>query len=86
MVARARGRTLPGGLRRWPGATQIGRKLVMGALPFGVGWGLAGFGPGPVIAGAAAGFAKAWIFMAAMLASMAVYRFTNVSSASQRPL
>lgn len=85
-VARARGRTMLGGPLRWPEASQIDRKLVIGAVLFGVGWGLAGFCPGPAIVGAAAGFAKAWVFMAAMLGGMAVYRFSNVSSASKRPL
>jgi uncharacterized membrane protein YedE/YeeE len=35
---------------------------------FGVGWGLAGFCPGPALVGVAAGLADAWIFLPAMVA------------------
>ncbi|TMS59166.1 YeeE/YedE family protein [Imbroritus primus] len=78
-VARRGGRTVLGGPIRLPEATQIDRRLVIGAVLFGMGWGVAGFCPGPAIVGAAAGYAKAWIFMAAMLAGMAVYRFSRFS-------
>lgn len=78
-LVRRRGRTVLGGSIRWPEATRIDRRLVIGALLFGMGWGVAGFCPGPAIVGAAAGYAKAWIFMAAMLAGMAVYRFSRFS-------
>ncbi|WP_428851772.1 DUF6691 family protein [Imbroritus primus] len=78
-LARRRGRTVLGGPIRLPEATQIDRRLVIGAVLFGMGWGVAGFCPGPAIVGAAAGYAKAWIFMAAMLAGMAVYRFSRFS-------
>lgn len=46
----------------------IDRPLVTGALLFGVGWGLAGYCPGPALVGAAAGVDSALIFVAAMLA------------------
>lgn len=42
--------------------------LVTGALLFGVGWGLAGYCPGPALVGAAAGVDTAVIFVAAMIA------------------
>lgn len=58
---------------RWPTATIIDRRLVLGSLAFGAGWGLAGFCPGPAVVSAAAGEAKAWIFMIAMLAGMGLH-------------
>lgn len=48
--------------------------LVVGALIFGVGWGLGGFCPGPAIVSAAFGDARVWAFVAAMMASMLIYR------------
>ena len=44
------------------------KTLLAGAAIFGVGWGLAGFCPGPVLVGAAAGLRDAWVFVPAMLA------------------
>jgi uncharacterized membrane protein YedE/YeeE len=48
--------------------------LMVGALVFGVGWGLGGFCPGPAIVSAAFGDARVWAFVAAMIAGMLVYR------------
>lgn len=53
-----------------PDTTRIDRKLVMGALLFGAGWGLAGFCPGPAIVALLFGSTKPWIFLASMLAGM----------------
>jgi len=54
-----------------PTARAIDTRLVGGSLLFGVGWGLAGFCPGPAIVALGAGYAKAGAFTAAMLAGMA---------------
>ena len=35
----------------WPTATRIDRKLLLGAMLFGAGWGLAGICPGPALVG-----------------------------------
>ncbi len=48
--------------------------LMVGALIFGVGWGLGGFCPGPAIVSAAFGDTRVWAFVAAMVAAMLVYR------------
>ena len=48
--------------------------LMVGALIFGVGWGLGGFCPGPAIVSAAFGDARVWVFLAAMIAGMLLYR------------
>lgn len=45
----------------------IDRSLVLGAALFGIGWGLAGYCPGPAVVGFAAGVRSAWIFVPAML-------------------
>ena len=45
----------------------IDRPLLMGALLFGVGWGLAGYCPGPALAGLALGNEEVLVFLGAML-------------------
>jgi len=49
--------------------------LVGGSLVFGLGWGLAGFCPGPAIVALGAGYGKAAVFVAAMLAGMGAYEW-----------
>ena len=53
-----------------PQPTQIDRPLVLGAALFGVGWGLAGFCPGPALMNLSTGATDVLIFVAAMLAGM----------------
>ncbi len=56
------------------GATLIDRRLLGGAGLFGLGWGLAGYCPGPAIVSVAVGGATAWVFVGTMLAGMAAGR------------
>jgi uncharacterized membrane protein YedE/YeeE len=72
-LAGKRERTLLGGEMRLPTAKHIDRRLVLGALAFGAGWGLAGYCPGPALASLATGDTKPVIFTLAMLAGMAIY-------------
>lgn len=58
-----------------PGTTGMDRKLAIGALIFGAGWGIGGLCPGPAIADLAIAPAPAAMFIAAMLAGMAVHKF-----------
>jgi uncharacterized protein len=57
-----------GGEFRLPRGDAIDGRLLTGAAIFGIGWGLAGFCPGPALVGAAAGLRDAWVFLPAMLA------------------
>jgi uncharacterized protein len=57
-----------GGSFRIPERDAVDARLLAGAAVFGVGWGLAGFCPGPALVGVAAGLVDAWIFLPAMLA------------------
>lgn len=50
-----------------PTVCMIDRRLVLGAAIFGVGWGLAGYCPGPALVGVAGGVDTALIFVPAML-------------------
>jgi len=72
-IAGTRERALLGDAMRLPTATHIDRRLVLGGLAFGAGWGLAGFCPGPALASLATGSAKVMIFTGAMVAGMVVF-------------
>jgi hypothetical protein len=52
--------------------TTIDRRLLGGALLLGIGWGLAGFCPGPALVALGMGEPQAALFVAAMLAGMAL--------------
>ena len=56
-MAGRRERSLLGEAMRLPTATRIDRRLVLGSLAFGAGWGLAGYCPGPALAALASGSA-----------------------------
>ena len=58
-----------------PTSRRIDRPLVVGSLLFGIGWGVAGFCPGPVLVGVGMGEVKALIFVAAMLAGMGLFEW-----------
>lgn len=63
---------LAGGEFPAPPAPRLGRNLVLGSILFGAGWGLAGLCPGPSIASLSYGGVGHWVFVAAMIAGMAV--------------
>tara|TARA_R110000851_G_scaffold333550_1_gene516109 strand:- start:146514 stop:146939 length:426 start_codon:yes stop_codon:yes gene_type:complete len=72
-VARKRTTTFFGNTLEMPASTDIDKRLVIGSLTFGVGWGLAGYCPGPALVSLGSGQPKALIFVAAMLTGMAIY-------------
>jgi uncharacterized membrane protein YedE/YeeE len=72
-LAKKKAISLSGTPFQWPAMTQIDRPLVLGSLMFGVGWGLAGFCPGPALVAMAAGNDKALVFVLAMMAGMALF-------------
>jgi uncharacterized protein len=58
-----------------PAREDIDARVVAGPAIFGVGWGLAGFCPGPAITALGFGAKAAVIFVVAMLAGMSLARF-----------
>jgi uncharacterized protein len=62
----------------WPTASAIDKRLIIGAALFGIGWGLAGYCPGPAFAnigagvysGIGAGIRDMLFFIPAMLIGM----------------
>jgi hypothetical protein len=73
LLAKRRSRSLLGLPMQIPPASAVTLRLVLGSALFGVGWGLAGFCTGPALVALGGGFPKAWGFVAAMLAGMAVF-------------
>jgi uncharacterized protein len=51
-----------------PAKTKLDRSLILGALIFGIGWGLAGFCPGPALAALASGSPGVLLFVITMIA------------------
>ncbi|MFN5150394.1 MAG: DUF6691 family protein [Burkholderiales bacterium] len=72
-VAKKRTMNFLGGALHLPTANQIDRRLVIGALLFGAGWGLAGFCPGPSLVSMFSGQPKAAVFVLAMVIGMLLY-------------
>jgi uncharacterized protein len=72
-LARRRTVSLLGAGMQLPKARQIDPRLVLGSLTFGIGWGLAGFCPGPALVALGMGQTKALVFVAFMLAGMGLF-------------
>jgi uncharacterized membrane protein YedE/YeeE len=72
-AAGKRGRTFLGGAIQLPTRRDIDARLVAGSAVFGIGWGLAGFCPGPALVALGAGIDQAALFVAAMLTGMVIY-------------
>jgi uncharacterized membrane protein YedE/YeeE len=66
-----------------PTARTVDTPLVVGSLVFGIGWGLAGFCPGPALVALGAGYSKAAVFVAAMLLGMGAFDF--ISARTRQP-
>lgn len=76
-TAKKRTSNFLGGALHLPTSSDIDKRLILGALLFGAGWGLAGFCPGPGIVSMAAGQPKAAVFVVAMLAGMLVFEWMD---------
>lgn len=58
-----------------PTGNELDARLLVGAALFGVGWGLAGYCPGPALAALGLAAPKTLLFVAAMLAGMGLHDF-----------
>ena len=74
-VAGQRPCALLGDAMQLPTSREITPRLVGGSLLFGIGWGLAGICPGPALVLLGMGVPEGVLFVAAMLAGMALYTF-----------
>ncbi|MGP9543907.1 DUF6691 family protein [Psychrobacter sp. AOP7-B1-25] len=58
-----------------PSKTFINKKLLIGAMLFGIGWGLVGICPGPGIVLLGTGQWQAYVFIPAMIIGMLIYQW-----------
>ena len=72
-LANRRSRSMLGAEMRLPSARHLDRRLILGSMLFGIGWGVAGFCPGPALVSLGMGEVKALVFVAAMLVGMGVF-------------
>ena len=85
LFANKRSRSLLGADMKLPMGRHIDRRLVIGSTLFGIGWGVAGFCPGPGLVALGMGEVKAPVFVAAMLVGMALFeRLEKRRSTEQR--
>ena len=73
LFAKKRTLSLIGADMKLPAGRTIDRRLLIGSTLFGIGWGVAGFCPGPGLVALGLGEVKALIFVAAMLVGMALF-------------
>ena len=74
-VAKKRALSLLGLPMQLPTARQLDRRLILGSLTFGIGWGLAGICPGPALVLLGEGVMQGVFFIAAMLAGMGIFEW-----------
>ncbi|MBM5570862.1 MULTISPECIES: DUF6691 family protein [Deefgea] len=56
-----------------PTSNIIDRRLILGSIAFGIGWGIAGICPGPALVALGTGSTGAAVFVAAMLVGMFIF-------------
>lgn len=84
-LAKKRTTSFLGSALHLPKSTDIDKRLIIGSLMFGAGWGLAGFCPGPALVSMAAGHEKAFIFVAAMLVGMLAFEIAERTKRKKAP-
>ena len=69
-----------------PSRMDVEPRLVVGGVIFGIGWGLVGWCPGPAISSLTLGHWETWVFLAAMVVGMWIYRLLPVAVADSLEL
>ena len=85
-VAGSRTRSLLGTTMPGPARRDFDARCLLGSLAFGLGWGLAGFCPGPALVALGSGQVKAAVFVAAMLSGMALFELIERVRATRRAM
>ena len=81
-VARRRGQTYLGSSIQLPTSRVIDKRLLLGSLAFGIGWGMAGICPGPGLVLVGAGNLHGIVFVVAMLGGMGIFEVVELRRAS----
>lgn len=84
-LARRRRTALLGDTMQLSTAQAIDRRLLLGSLAFGAGWGIAGFCPGPALVSLLTWLPQAWMFAGAMLLGMLVFEALERRKAARSP-
>lgn len=82
-VAKKRTMSFLGFDMRLPASDRLDKRLVVGSVLFGAGWGLAGFCPGPVLVALGAGKTGALVFVVAMVAGMGLFEVIEKNRAAK---
>jgi uncharacterized protein len=82
-LARRRTQAFLGDAMQLPQRRDVDAGLVGGSIAFGIGWGLAGFCPGPALVSFGSGQDKAAVFVVAMLAGMLAYHLLSTVTAQE---
>ena len=70
-----------------PTRRDIDRPLIMGAVIFGIGWGISGYCPGPAVSGLTLGTVNPYIFLVSLVAGSFTYTwFSNRSKQKPTPI
>jgi uncharacterized membrane protein YedE/YeeE len=81
-LARQRGTPVLATEYRWPTSVDLDAPLVVGAILFGIGWGLVGICPGPALVNLAGLSLPIVVFVVAMVIGMLGYELWRVRSSS----
>lgn len=84
-IAGRRSRSVLGTPMQLPTSTRIDKRLLIGSLIFGIGWGIAGYCPGPAITSIGTGSLAALIFTAAMLIGMLAFEIVERFRSARGP-
>jgi uncharacterized protein len=77
LLARRRSAPLFGTMFHWPPVRGIDPALIAGAAIFGIGWGIAGYCPGPALVSLGTGGLPILVFFAAMVGGIIVVKATR---------
>lgn len=75
--ARGKQRSVLGNTMPSPPSKKLEPRLILGGMTFGIGWGLAGYCPGPALVSLVASGSKPWLFVGAMIAGMIIFNFVE---------
>lgn len=76
-IVRRRSRPFLSPTFHWPSQTKVDARLVGGAAIFGAGWGLSGYCPGPALVATGTGRLDTLVFVATLIAGIALTRFAT---------
>lgn len=76
-IAKGKPSTYIGQPLQLPSIKTLDLRLVLGSITFGIGWGLAGYCPGPSLTSMFSGYLQPFIFVVAMVSGMAIFEMVQ---------